>query len=303
MSANSIEEIQGVCDFIQGYCTYNLHADPYPEGSHNVIYFLTDAREGICNNFASAMVMTLRALNCPARFTVGYSSMPAGAGIETEVQAKQAHAWVEVYVDGLGWVIFDPTPSADGEGPGINPVYFPFGPVVGEPLLTITVSPDEPSKVYDGKAMGVHLDVEGEYMKKGDRVVSEKGPLFVPVGNYLALMYMEIHDKNDKDVTSDYQGKVRVIYEPFEITSRSIKVKTATVEKDYDGEAIDGGELTLLDDTSLAEGHRFEIVERTELTNPGSAMNVISFRILDALDFDVTDCYDIEIEYGTLTVH
>lgn len=57
--------------------------------------------EGVCQDHAQAMVACARALSLPARYVTGYL-------LVTEGPAEASHAWAEVWVEGLGWVGFDP---------------------------------------------------------------------------------------------------------------------------------------------------------------------------------------------------
>lgn len=68
------------------------------------------AGAGYCIHFASAMVMMAQSVDIPARVVVGYAPAPATAG-EHRVTADRAHAWPELYIDQVGWVPFEPTPS------------------------------------------------------------------------------------------------------------------------------------------------------------------------------------------------
>lgn len=82
--------------------------------------FLTQ-KSGYCIHFASAMAVMARLEGIPSRIAVGYApgrstgatvSVPGqGALIEYEVDSRDAHAWPELYFQGLGWVAFEPTPS------------------------------------------------------------------------------------------------------------------------------------------------------------------------------------------------
>lgn len=75
------------------------------------------SRKGYCSHFASAAVMMLRAAGIPARYTEGFIIQPVGDEnsryeyYTAEVRDSCAHAWVEYYVPGYGWAVFDPTPS------------------------------------------------------------------------------------------------------------------------------------------------------------------------------------------------
>lgn len=80
--------------------------------------FLTTDRRGHCEYFSTAAVLTLRALGVPARVAVGYYGGIYNSLIDAlEVREDHAHAWVEVFVPGVGWHPFDPTP---GLKPGLT---------------------------------------------------------------------------------------------------------------------------------------------------------------------------------------
>jgi transglutaminase-like putative cysteine protease len=76
--------------------------------------FLFEKRAGYCEYFASAAVVLLRLQGVPARFVKGLASGPhsdQGAGLHV-LRESDAHAWVEAFVPGEGWVEVDPTPPA-----------------------------------------------------------------------------------------------------------------------------------------------------------------------------------------------
>jgi transglutaminase-like putative cysteine protease len=88
-------------------------------GSQQVVDCFLTTKRGYCEYFATAMVMLLRTHEIPARIAMGY--LP-GRELEDgtfEVDRGAAHAWVEVYFPGYGWVPFDPTPGnqANGQAP------------------------------------------------------------------------------------------------------------------------------------------------------------------------------------------
>ena len=74
-------------------------------------FLLTD-RVGYCQQFSGAMALMLRMLDIPARvvggFTPGSYNRDTG---EYRVRDLDAHSWVEVWFEDIGWVPFDPTPS------------------------------------------------------------------------------------------------------------------------------------------------------------------------------------------------
>ena len=80
--------------------------------------FLFDTRVGFCQHFAGAMALLLRFNGIPARVAVGFT---AGSRVTHDtflVTRNDAHAWVEAYFPGVGWVAFDPTPGRALPGPG-----------------------------------------------------------------------------------------------------------------------------------------------------------------------------------------
>ena len=73
-------------------------------------YFLLESRQGYCTYFATAFVLLARAEGIPARYVQGFCVPVEGNG-ETVVLSGMAHSWPEVYIDGVGWIPFEPTPG------------------------------------------------------------------------------------------------------------------------------------------------------------------------------------------------
>ena len=73
-------------------------------------YFIFDKREGYCVHFATAFVLLARAEGFPARYVQGFC-VPVVSGDDTTVYSYMAHAWPEVYINGKGWIPFEPTPG------------------------------------------------------------------------------------------------------------------------------------------------------------------------------------------------
>ena len=83
---------------------------PPVSGSPPLVDFVTRHRSGYCQHFAGAMAVMLRTLGIPARVAVGFTSGKWNGG-EWVVSDLNAHAWVEAWFDGYGWLPFDPTPG------------------------------------------------------------------------------------------------------------------------------------------------------------------------------------------------
>jgi transglutaminase-like putative cysteine protease len=90
---------------------YSLSARRPPEQFADTFLFEMD--RGYCQYFATGMVALLRAEGIPARYVSGYSPFERTDFGTYAIRGKYAHAWVEVYFPGEGWVTFDPTPAAE----------------------------------------------------------------------------------------------------------------------------------------------------------------------------------------------
>ena len=81
-----------------------------------LVDFVAQTRAGYCQHFAGAMALMLRYLGVPARVAVGFSSGTYnGSKGLWRVTDHDAHAWVEVWFRGYGWLPFDPTPAGRPE--------------------------------------------------------------------------------------------------------------------------------------------------------------------------------------------
>jgi hypothetical protein len=83
---------------------------PQPDGLPPLVDFVTRTKAGYCQHFAGAMALMLRYLGIPARVAVGFTSGKYQRG-RWSITDHDAHAWVEVWFPGEGWVSFDPTPG------------------------------------------------------------------------------------------------------------------------------------------------------------------------------------------------
>jgi hypothetical protein len=79
--------------------------------------FLFGDLRGYCVHFAHAAVFLLRSQGIPARVAIGYGvqTQQRGAGSAVLIYGNEAHAWPELYLDGVGWVTFDIYPEKSDE--------------------------------------------------------------------------------------------------------------------------------------------------------------------------------------------
>ncbi len=102
---------------------YTTDIDPGHAASDLGAWLLDDTspnyHAGYCENFATAMAVLARMVGVPSRVVLGFTPGepdPADPGVVV-VRDRNAHAWVELWIPGLGWVRFDPTPRGDGVNP------------------------------------------------------------------------------------------------------------------------------------------------------------------------------------------
>lgn len=100
---------------IQEGKTYDLKTPQAPEGTDFALWFLNDSDTGYCVHFATAATLLLRYCGIPARYVTGYM-VNAMDGMWTTVTEGDAHAWVEIYLEGFGWQLLEATPAADDGG-------------------------------------------------------------------------------------------------------------------------------------------------------------------------------------------
>jgi len=117
-AADRAEIASRVADFFTSFGSYTLSPLIVPKGEDFVQYFLNVSRQGYCIHYATAATLMLRALGVPARFTSGFViPIPAyDVGQVVVATDYNAHSWVEVFFDDVGWLPLEVTPSGGGLG-------------------------------------------------------------------------------------------------------------------------------------------------------------------------------------------
>ena len=108
---------------------YDYDTSVPPGHSHDALArFLFERRAGYCEQFAGTYAAMARSVGLPARVAVGFTPGSYEVDSDRGMPVPHAHAWPEVYLDGAGWVAFEPTPGRvptiesggrnGGSGPG-----------------------------------------------------------------------------------------------------------------------------------------------------------------------------------------
>lgn len=103
--------VKGLQYFAQNPFFYTLEPLPLPQKpSQRIDAFLFDTRSGFCEHYANAFTFLMRSAGVPARIVSGYQGGELNR-FESFINVRQydAHAWVEVWIENLGWVRADPT--------------------------------------------------------------------------------------------------------------------------------------------------------------------------------------------------
>lgn len=98
--------------------------DEYPPAERWPLqYFLMSSQVGYCQQFAGAMALLLRMGGVPARVATGFTTGSYDSATKQWLVSDiDAHAWVEAWFPGYGWVTFDPTPPAAPARGGRGPI-------------------------------------------------------------------------------------------------------------------------------------------------------------------------------------
>jgi transglutaminase-like putative cysteine protease len=117
-----VRKLNYIQNWLRDNCEYEIKVDPLPPGEDFSLYFLNTSRKGFCQHFATSAVLLCRAAGIPARYVTGFIISPSdystplvdGDGAAdsitdrvVEVTDNRAHAWIEVYVDRVGWIPMD----------------------------------------------------------------------------------------------------------------------------------------------------------------------------------------------------
>jgi protein-glutamine gamma-glutamyltransferase len=108
---STFDAVNAIEDHLAGEYAYSENP---PQSEFPLASFLFEDRVGYCQQFSGAMALMLRMVGIPARVASGFA--PGSPDLEQDglfqVEDFDAHSWVEVYFNGIGWVPFDPTPAA-----------------------------------------------------------------------------------------------------------------------------------------------------------------------------------------------
>ncbi|WP_324783736.1 DUF3488 and transglutaminase-like domain-containing protein [Streptomyces sp. H51] len=157
-------------------------------GPQAIARFLKD-RQGFCVHFSFAMAAMARSLGIPARVAVGFAPGTPQADGSVSVGLKDAHAWPELYFEGVGWTRFEPTPNR-GSTPSYTQTDTPGNslPDVARPSQSAGASASaEPSASAGCGAEEKKLEACGNALPTGPTQKDDAGPPWYRIGGWALL--------------------------------------------------------------------------------------------------------------------
>ncbi|MBQ9744640.1 MAG: transglutaminase domain-containing protein [Clostridia bacterium] len=299
--------------YIEASGTYNMdYNKAMNDESNMVVAFLDTYKEGVCRHFASSATLMYRALGIPARYVEGYVGETT-AGEWAEIYSTNAHAWTEVYIDGIGWIVVDCTPSMNGGGGsgGGSGDGSGDGSGEGDEKIRLELTPTEVSKGYDGTPLYASNEVKvpfgsviEELLKKGYTYEAVITGSQIEIGESPSTIESFIlYDSEGRDVTDQFE---LIFHEGVvKVTKTQIVITLYSMQKYYDGTPLSYGTGDYYI-SSIPDGLRVEFELSGSLTEAGELsmeyLEELPIAVYDSEGNDVTDNYYIKFEGDLLRV-
>lgn len=281
--------------YVQNAGRYNLYGNDYPEGVDVAVYFLDVAKEGVCQHFAAAATMMFRAYGIPARYVTGFA-VDLQSEATVYVSGKEAHAWVEVYFDFLGWIPVEVTGYGEG---------------APNSKMELIVNAYSATKEYDGKIFS-EWNSEKVVITKGNLLPGHTMKVSLAEGRYNIapgvyenrITDIRIYDADGNDVT-DRDYSLRIVNGQMTIKKRKIVIQLESASKKYDGTPLKCEEWRLVSGTLLPNTDIF-VETSSQITDVGKILNAIMhvyvYETKNGVTTDVSSCYEITVLTGYLEI-
>ena len=313
--------IPRVVEYIKSAAIYNENAKEI-YGDADVIQSFFDKRVGNCKHYASAATALFRTFGIPARYTIGYridkellekyenrvrgESIKQGEGDKNFKLPDylEEHAWVEVFVDGIGWVMADvtaPPPEPASIQLNIRSHQMYIDTFMNEygGYFEITEEDVYSDDLTNLKNLGL---VDRWDMEFTGGVMTGAGKSTVNIDESSIRFYL-----NDEDVTDNIKEQYILKCKPgtIHIYERELSVETASNGDGfvYNGSAQKHTEIASTDYTQLRENDRVFVNWTGSQKDVGSSSNTCTLTILDAEGKDVTELYKINYTYGKIKIN
>ncbi|MDQ1716743.1 MAG: hypothetical protein QOE89_696 [Pseudonocardiales bacterium] len=137
---NAYDRARAISDyFINRKNGFVYSLDTAPSDGRSALETFLDKKQGFCQQYAAAAAVLMREAGLPSRVVLGYTHRAPDNSGNFVVTTADAHAWVEVYFSGIGWVAFDPTPLGGADAG--RAVALPWAPHSTAPAGTGSAGP------------------------------------------------------------------------------------------------------------------------------------------------------------------
>lgn len=136
---STAETVSAVIEYVRSLHPYSVDTPYPPEGSDFVTWFMTESRTGFCVHYATTAAVLLRMVGIPTRYVTGYMVANDTNGSSSQVSMQNAHAWIEFFDPGYGWIMDDPTPGNGLAASSFNT--YAIGKEYGDMIFEYRLSP------------------------------------------------------------------------------------------------------------------------------------------------------------------
>ncbi len=258
LNAADPDIVSKVAAAIRRAAVYTAAYDPLLDREENIaIAFLDEYAEGSERHFATAATLLYRTLGLPARYVTGYRVTMDSTWVTPTIK-DPGYAWVEVYIDGFGWLQIDPTGEEKKPTDDKRPV--------------LELEPAFACKVYDGETLSAPHRLTATaslaaLLNQGYTYTANVLGNQTEIGvSESVVMDFTLYDAKGRDVTAEYRlvkntGLVRVVGE-------SVTVMLSQISKTYDGRPLtyQANDYRIL---SMPEGADVELTLALSMTDVG----------------------------------
>lgn len=132
-----LEKAMAMEEYLRNNYEYSLNVSMVPKNHEFIDYFLFQEKKGYCTYYASTLAIMLRLEDIPSRYIEGYLAQELKEEGVYKVRQKNAHTWVEAFIEPIGWIRLEPTPA------------YPISPRYGEAIdeETSEVRPNDSNSI------------------------------------------------------------------------------------------------------------------------------------------------------------
>ena len=298
--------IPRIVEYIKSAAVYTENAKTVFAGSTDIIQSFFDKKIGVCQHYASAATALFRTLNFPARYTIGFrldKSLIQNNTLNGIPAEAEQHAWVEVFVDGIGWIMADvtaPLPEPASVQLNIKSYQMHVDTFINNygGRLEITAADVSSADLTALKTLGL---IDSWDMEFTNGVMTSSGKKTVRIIENSIRFYL-----NGADVTERIKAQyiLKCGTGSIHVYESVLWVETASNGDGfvYNGTAQGHHEFANTDYSQLKAGHTVNVRWTGAQKNVGQSRNTCSLTVTDENGANQTDIYLIRYTYGTIKV-